>query len=893
MNVLAKVTWKAMWKNRTRTLVVLIGIVLSAAMFTAVTTMGISLRDYMIRGTIYSSGDYFVRYDYATDAQADALAREESVTQVADYQAMGYVKTDGESENQMDCFVYAAGNDTFFTAMQPHLISGRYPQSSSEVLLQEAIAQVLGAEVGETLTLDITTEYGGDSDYDASAVHAAARTFSVRCTVSGIAEDRFWDDDDLYRFSILTYADGAQESAIWHRLFAKTDPAAAARELPFEYGVTRSCNERLLAYYGATMYTNYNTLILRACILLILIIVIGSVSLICSAFSVSVSERTKQFGLLCSIGATGRQLRRSVFFEAMVLCVFAIPMGLLSGYFGIAITLHLLGNNLTVFFASHEVTFRAVFSWISLAAAALIATLTVFLSAWIPARRATRITPIEAIRQSGDYTVSAKVRRNGTVSGKLLGLPGLLAGKYYSTSRRKYRATVVSLTISVLLFVCASSFAQELQGIVKRNVNTENFDIVCELREDVRALASVKRAAYVDERFYTLIAADSDLTEAYRTHCDETSEEDPEVVHVHMYYLEDAVLAAYLQEKGIDPAPYFSTEQPTALVCQRRVTSYYVENADGEFRRFTNEFDTFSDKADAFTCFNDGVPEALLAESDGEWPDYSRTADGELLLTFHSRQKAYVLRAETDAHGARVDAYYPYDAQRGTVSDEPAYTKPAKSVSVRIGARIMELPYGIRQDATADSYYTTLILPLSALGDDAQPQLFLTASDRSALRAYLEAQRLDFVDYRMDEDNSRSLLLIVRVFTYGFTILISLIAAANVFNTISTNLALRRRDFGVLRSVGMQRGQMRRMVNLECLSYGIKSLLIGFPAGLVLSMVIHKSMSGIDSAGYQIPWRIFAVAALSVFAVVLASILYAMARLRKNTPIEDIRMDSI
>ena len=893
MNVLAKVTWKAMWKNRTRTLVVLIGIVLSAAMFSAVTTMGVSLRDYLIRGTIYSSGDYFIRYDYATDAQADALAREESVTQVADYQAMGYVKTDGESENQMNCFVYAAGDDTFFTAMQPHLIAGRYPQSSGEVLLQEAVAKVLGAEVGETLTLDVTTEYGGKSDYDAFADNAAARTFSVRCTVSGIAEDHYWDDDDLCRFSILTYADGAQERAMWHRLFAKTAPASAARELPFQYGVTRSCNERLLAYYGATMYTNYNTLIVRACAVLISIIVIGSVSLIGSAFSVSVSERTKQFGLLCSIGATGRQLRRSVFFEAMVLCAFAVPVGLLCGYVGIAITLHLLGNNLAVFFASGNVTFRAVLSWVSLAAAALIATLTVFISAWIPARRATRITPIDAIRQSGDYTVSTKAGRGGRASGKLLGVPGLLAGKYYRTSRKKYRATVVSLTISVLLFVCASCFAQELQGIVKRNVNTQNFDIVCTAREDVRALSSVERAAYVDDRFYVAPAADTDLTEDYRAHCSEMTGEAPEAVQVHVFYLEDAVLAAYLREKGIDPAPYFSAEQPTALVCRRRVTGYFTENENGEWNRYTSEFDTFSDKADALICFGNGIPQALLTETEGEWPDYSRSAGGELLLTFRRQQKAYVLRTETDANGMNVDAYYPYDMQNGTVAGTPAYTAQADSISVRIGARITELPFGIRQDAITDSHYTALILPLSALGDDAQPQLYMTASDRSALRAYLEAERLDFVDYRADEDNSRSLLLVVRVFTYGFTVLISLIAAANVFNTISTNLTLRRRDFGVLRSVGMQRGQMRRMVNLECLSYGIKSLLIGLPMGLVLSMGIYKSMSGVDSAGYQLPWRIFAVAVLSVFAVVLASILYAMAKLRKNTPIEDIRMDSI
>ena len=139
----------------------------------------------------------------------------------------------------------------------------------------------------------------------------------------------------------------------------------------------------------------------------------------------------------------------------------------------------------------------------------------------------------------------------------------------------------------------------------------------------------------------------------------------------------------------------------------------------------------------------------------------------------------------------------------------------------------------------------------------------------------------------------KNLLLTVDVFTYGFIVLISLIAAANVFNTISTAFLLRRREFAVLSSVGMTPKEMSRMLNFECLFYGLKALLFGIPAALLVTYEIYRVVSASWATGFRIPAASIPVAVVSVFAVVFAAMLYARSKMRRENIIDSIREESL
>ena len=139
----------------------------------------------------------------------------------------------------------------------------------------------------------------------------------------------------------------------------------------------------------------------------------------------------------------------------------------------------------------------------------------------------------------------------------------------------------------------------------------------------------------------------------------------------------------------------------------------------------------------------------------------------------------------------------------------------------------------------------------------------------------------------------RALMTVVDVFSYGFIVLISLIALANVFNTISTNIALRRREFAMLRSIGMTHRGFRRMMNYECILYGLKGLIFGVPVACGVTYLIFRALSGGVVLHFYIPWYSIAIAVGSVFAVVFATMLYAMRKVSRGSTIEAIRCENI
>ena len=203
-------------------------------------------------------------------------------------------------------------------------------------------------------------------------------------------------------------------------------------------------NTDLLMLSGAAQFESYYRMLYGLAAVIILLIMFGSVSLIYNAFSIAVSERTKQFGLLASIGATRKQIRHMVFFEAVVVALIGIPLGILAGVGGIGVTLLFIGNKFANIFGS-AVTMRLCVSPAAVVTACAVAFLTVLISAWIPSRRAMRVSAIEAIRQAADIQIKPGAVRSSKLAYRIFGLPGMLASKYYRRSRKKYRATVVKI----------------------------------------------------------------------------------------------------------------------------------------------------------------------------------------------------------------------------------------------------------------------------------------------------------------------------------------------------------------------------------------------------------------------------------------------------------------
>lgn len=928
MNILQKVTWKAMWKNRTRTIVTIIGIILSAAMFTAVTTMGISMWHFLVRSEIHANGDYFVQYAYASDGETDCIRQEEAVTAFADYQALGFLKTQEDSNGPLSTFVLAAADETFFDTMPVHTVEGRHPENSAEIVLPKCILDILdyyglGTAIGDTITMELITEY--DAYPNDMVINTEKKPFTKTYTIVGYILESVYQDYDLNLYSMLTFSDGSQGEALWHRVFVKSAPHNALNLYDSEYGFSRLLNTPLLGLHGVTRYSNYNLLLLTLAAVLCGIIMVGSVSLIYNAFSISVSERTKQFGLLISVGATRKQLRGAFYAEAIILCAIGIPPGLAAGFSGIALTLHLLGGRMDTFIlgGNGAVTLRAVLSPAALLAAAAIALVTVLISAAIPARRATKISPLDAIRQRSDYRIPSKEMKVGRFTARLFGLPGMLAKKYYRVSRKKYRATVFSLSISVFLLISAASVTDNLRDTANRAIITENFDIRClgprYTLEELRTQNFVSHSAYVTDQHFLASTPDEMLSEDFLGYWEPLSAHyeswDKNMTNIHVYYLEDDVLRDYLEEHHIPAEPYFDTGSPTALVCAKEITLYDWTASDGNAQRHTYAYEPFREDAGTLQLLSDGLPTELdipleSGVEGGTSFAYTSNDQGQPILSVvpftiteegyagedWSKAVSYLIRYEIADTGETTASYFLYNKETGITAPEPELVTTMHTPRVRLGETVRDLPYGISSIA-ADSYaYTCLIMPLSMapaeLREDAN--LCFDVTDYHAAIAWLNGkmEQTDYRNYKQSEENNRTLLLIINVFSYGFISLISLICVANVFNTISTNVALRRRDFGMLRSTGFRERDLWKMMQCECLIYGFRSLLWGLPLGMGVCYLIYRVGSRTYTAPFAPPWTAFLTAIVCVFAVVSATMFYALRKLRAEDPIDAIRMEN-
>ncbi|MBR1780508.1 MAG: FtsX-like permease family protein, partial [Oscillospiraceae bacterium] len=475
MNILNTYTRKSLLRNRTRTLVTVIGILLSMALFTAVIEGAYSGQQYLIRSVIAADGDWHVAFSGTTQVDLERI---------------------------------------------------------------------------EADPLYLSHEYVVDEDADNLVLQVKTKTTKM---------------NEVQDFAVRIGAD---------------------------YSLHRD----LLMMYGGFGSSYFTSALYGFAAVLVGLVFFGSVSLIYNSFSISVSERTRQFGILKSIGATKKQIRRSVLYEALVLAGVGIPLGLIVGCVGIGLTLYFLRDAFSAFVMDgSEVKIRLVLNPLILLCAVLVCLLTTLISAWVPARRAMRVMPIDAIRQSGDVKIRAKEVRTSRVTEKLFGFEGTMASKNFKRNRKRYRSTVVSLFLSVVLFISAASFCAYLTDTVDSATDYDTGEDIAyytvgddrpDPEELLRALSveGVTQALYYEEKsaMATVAFADADpsLLALGDTMLGDSSTDDAFTWWALACFLRDEDFRALCAENRIDPEPYFDPDNPMALIKDENTTRLYDEEGN-------------------------------------------------------------------------------------------------------------------------------------------------------------------------------------------------------------------------------------------------------------------------------------------------------------------------
>lgn len=898
MNVFNKVTLQSLKKNKTRTIVTIIGIILSAAMICAVTTFASSIYNYAYENAVYVDGNW---HGSAEDVDLKTYELIKNESKIEDYvyaQQLGYAKVDGcTNENKPYLFVLGA-SDGFNEMMPVHITSGKYPTSATEILIPEHLYVNGGVElkIGDTIELALGKRmldgysmgqnnpfYVYDENNETVPSGEELVVEDTRSyTIVGFYERPSFENYTAPGYTAITIADKDAGEQYSYNVWFKMNKIKEVYSFIEDNQLPGRTNSSVLRYSGVSRYEGFNSMIISLAVIVIALIMFGSIALIYNAFSISVAERTKQFGLLSSVGATKKQLRRMVITEALMVSVVGIPLGILAGVGGIGVTLIFVGNKFQAL-VGYPIPLKLSVSTVSLVIAVAIALLTVLISAIVPSKRATKVSAIEAIRQSKDINAKIKKVRTSKLIYKIFGLPGMLANKYYKRSRKKYRATVLSLFMSVVLFVSAAAFTNALTESVSDSFGSVGYDILIygyenefikattdDLLNELKNDKGVNQVAYTQgSSFFVALPSDEvskDFLDYYtKAEHLAVSQVKDVGVYTNFKFVDDEAYRELLRTYKLNEEEYFNPNAPKAVAVDGRVI-----------------FDSVLGK---YTNYN-----VLKSE------------DADITITIQKEFDGYYLDREiVDEKGNTLYIYenpkVPGDSM--TLTKEEAFEEK----KAEIGEIIYDAPFYLDVNSRL-----SMIYPMSLRDSVLSAETFLDSGYNYYITTDTHVETMGAVDETLSdlglvklrvhdiaaqEEENRNIVTIIQVFAYGFIVLISLIAAANVFNTISTNIALRRREFAMLKSVGMTAKGFNRMMNFECILYGTRALLFGLPVSVGISYLIHLAVSEGYQKDFTLPWVALGIAVLSVFLVVFVTMMYSMSKIKKDNPIDALKNENL
>lgn len=864
MNIFHKVALQGLIKNRTRTLVTIIGVALSAALITAVSVFAVSLQNYMINGAVKKYGDWHVQFTDVDDSFVQEQAEDSRVSEVVSTENIGFAMLNG-GQNPDKPYLFIAGfNRETFDALPITLLLGRMPENSSEILIPAHVASNGGVKisVGDTLTLAVGSRRAGDetlSQHDPYRQGEESLAFSEErtYTVVGVCQRPSFEEYAAPGYTLITMADNT-EGAEHLSAFVTLEKPGQIRSYvkSAAQGHAYVLNDDVLRFMGVSGDKLFNTLLYSLGIILVALVMLGSVFLIYNSFHISLNERTHQFGIFMSVGATEKQLRNSVVFEGICIGLIGIPAGMLIGIPGIRLVLSLVAKNFAnVLYSDVPLTLKV--SVPALAASVVISMITILISAYIPAKKAARTPVMECIRQTNEIKVEAKDIKTAGFTKRFFGLEGTLASKNFKRNKRRYRSIILSLSLSVVLFVSSSSFVMNLKQTSKQADVVTDYDIgfdaqnmddseMLGLYDKMKTAEGVTHSSYQALMEFTCSVRTEQLSDAYLKSKGDTLRGDTEDLPMEIQFLDDTSYLQIIKSLGLTANAY-TLDDTRTKESMKLIAVAKMEDTTGKAEEVSQLENVFRDS----TVDADLIPEKK-GEPVTEWGKNVSITCVDLVPpdapTFSGKyeQKPYFF--QIIAPWSLKETLAPQNLSVDVRGKGITFRSDSPGKSTEQMQAIIE-GTGITSDYALHNVYAML-------------------------------------------EQNRNILFIVNLFAVVFIAMISLIAVANVFNTISTNIKLRRREFAMLRSVGMSDREFNKMMRYECLLYGLRTLLFGLPISGILSWLIYKGIFiGGSEIDFIFPWGSLAVSILGVFLVIFITMIYAAEKIRKENIIEALRDD--
>lgn len=875
MNLLNNLTIKNLKLNKKRTIVTIIGIMLSVALITAVATIYSSLIKSLIDFETYQKGNFHAAFFDVPINEIETIKNNRCVEKVHLTSNIGYAKLEG-SKNEYKPYIYVKGfTKDSIKELSAKLVEGRFPENENEIIIPTHLKTNgrVNLNVGETITLDVGTRMSEGSEltqdnpfsYEANEkiINTTEKTYKIvgiierpasniesyqapgYTFITCVNEKDIKNKADVYckytkngsknyanvTANILGVNENTYNKFISKNYSSEEEANSLAKKVADNAKYKYDLNTYLITLennpFDQNAVGNFGILVAIVCV----IIVVTSVFCIKNSFDISITEKIKQYGMLRSVGATKKQIRKNVFFEATILGLIGIPLGLFAGmlasYILVKVTNLFLTDMLT-----EGLKLVLSYSWIAIIFAILLGFITIYFSALRSAFKASKVSPIDSIRNSSNIKIKAKKVKSPKIIKKIFGIGGEISYKNLKRNKKKYRTTVISIVVSVSVFIALSYFMNVAFSEIGRTIDVSDYNI------------SLWYYISKDEQYGKI-------------------EKILQLDNINNYTISKSV--SLIIDNPNFNEKYLEAQHTSKETMIENENNYYVINTLGkeQYKKYLKElnldYNNFKDKA------------IIIDQKEAKYQNEKNKN-----VTKYLREYNY---KENDTINGK------YEDSEGKMSE----------FKIDVGLVTDKLPFGLNQNIpyiiVSDELYDKLGMK------SAEPYLLIDSSNPDKLQNEME-EILKDENYTINNMNEnvkimRNMYILIGIFLYGFIIVISLIGVTNIFNTITTNMNLRRQEFAMLKSVGMTSKEFSRMIRLESTFMGIKALLWGIPIGLGLSYLEYKPLVGYEGLPFEMPILAIIISIIVVYLLITILMKYSMNKINKQNTIETIRNENI
>lgn len=934
MNLMKTLTLKNLKLNRKRTIVTIVGIILATALLSALVTLVSSFQYSMIEYQKQKGGDFHVKFSNVKMSELSEFKNNRNIESTFETMGMGFAKLDGcKNEDKPYAYVMAT-DEAGFEKGCFNLIEGRMAKNEDEIVIPRHLKTNgrIDIKVGDEITLDVGKRYDSNTESVISencAYEHEAETLTDTVTkhykVVGIMERPGYGMEDYSAagYTFVTYSDelaaidnGTKSEAseadttltVYSRYTQKalrnkdavTADIIGVDDKLFEKANNSSVemsseeSDRFLKEMENAKYDIYMNgyLINYECVFPIdgsfkalftvaavvaLIIILTSVYCIKNSFNISITEKIRQYGMLASVGATRRQIKSSVKTEAAMLGVVGIPVGTMSGILASLILVKVV-NALSAGWLNVALSFHT--SLPALILAVILSIATIYFSATGSARRAAKVTPLEAIRNTKEIKIKSAKLKTPAIIGRIWGIGGVISYKNIKRNNKKYRTTVTSIVICSVTFIVISYFMSVAFSMVGMSYASTDYNIginmSCKKDIDIEKLTKlVSGIEGVDDYLvgagYDFDVSKPKYTKEYGEYCRQLYADSEDVSQMFLItVLDDKSYDKYASDAGIKNAA------AGAILVNKCTFDVYNENSSKYAKK---EMELYKYKAgDTIECGYNVYDDASSDDNAVEGGTESSTEDN----------SGYV-DEETINNGVRKTV----DVTIAGVTDKvPIGYKGYSNTLLFMNQKGFESLWGDGKNGNEiKPGYASYSAYVVAENADEYQDTFEKETEENP-----EYSQISFYVSNLDKQmrDEKSLFTLLGVFAYGLIVVIALIGITNIINTLSTGMELRSREFATLRSIGMTDKQFVGMVRLESVFISVKALVIGVPLGILISYLLCVMMNRMDDAIiYEPPYKAIILCIVVVIMLIYAIMKLSMTKLRHNNIIETIKNENL